>query len=74
MGRLKMSKCLIEILTILERYKSHTCASSFITILVYVGSYDPIGSWLIVPTRDPRPTDFNEVGSFDPVSEVPTIT
>jgi hypothetical protein len=41
MDSMKMSKCLIEMLTTQERHKAHTCALSFLTDLVCVGSSDP---------------------------------
>jgi hypothetical protein len=38
MDSLKMSKCLIDMLTAQERHKSHTCALSFLTVSVCVRS------------------------------------
>ena len=40
---------------------------------VGVGTSDPNGSVVYHPTKGPRPTDFNWVGSSDLGSEVPTF-
>jgi hypothetical protein len=58
---------------------NHTCTFVFLQFLhlseVPTGcrKFGHVGSNLILPTGGPRPAGFKRVGSFDPVSEVPTI-
>jgi hypothetical protein len=59
---MRMTKCLIEMLTTQERHKSHTCALSFLTDSVCVGSFDhrsevptPVGISQLLPIGGPRP-------------------
>jgi hypothetical protein len=65
MDNLKMSKCLIEILTTQERCKTYTCALSFLTDSVCVGSSDPCWKLLHRSDRGSSASRFNSIGSSD---------
>jgi hypothetical protein len=69
MDKLKMPKCLIEMLT------THTLVHLVFLLSQCVSEVStPIGSWLIVLIGGIRPAVFNGVRNSDPISEVPTIT